>query len=63
MENLKELKNKFNLLHNTYTKLCSKFTDKLNEDIPFDIAYKWFCNQPIVKEYKLLIHQIQELEK
>lgn len=35
---------------------------KSTKNIPFEVAWKWYCNQPVIKECKAIEDKIRQLK-
>lgn len=62
MEDIKELQKKLELLEQARDKVWNEYLDKSTQNIPFNVAWKWYCNQSVVKECEALEDKIRQLK-
>ena len=63
MEDVKELEKKLDLLYDAYDKAYEKFMNMSEDNIPYEVAYKWFNNQEVVKEYYAIKDKIRKIRE
>lgn len=62
MTELEQLKAEYKLLSKERNKVWEQFMDMASEDIPYDVAWKWYESQNVVSECNNLDRQIRILE-
>ena len=62
MEDIKELQNRLELLEPARDKVWNEYLDKSAKNIPFEVAWKWYCNQSVIKECKAIEDKIRKLK-
>ena len=62
MEDIKELQNRLELLEPARNKVWNEYLDKISKNIPFEVAWKWYCNQSVIKECKAIEDKIRQLK-
>ena len=62
MEDIKELQNRLELLEPARNKVWNEYLDKSSKNIPFEVAWKWYCNQSVIKECKAIEDKIRKLK-
>ena len=63
MENIEELEKKLNAIERACDNVWEEFMDMSIKDIPYDVAYKWYSSQPVIKERELIQDKIRQLKK
>ena len=63
MENIEELEKKLNAIEKACHNVWEEFMDMSIKDIPYDVAYKWYSSQPVIKEKELIQDKIRLLKR
>ena len=63
MENIEELEKKLNAIEKACDNVWEEFMDMSIKDIPYDVAYKWYNSQPVIKERELIQDKIHQFKK
>jgi len=63
MEDIKELEKRLEDLQEASHKVWEQYMNKALEGIPYDVAYKWYCNQPVIKECNELEDKIRQVKE
>lgn len=63
MESIEELEKKLNEIARVCNNVWEEFMDMSIKNIPYDVAYKWYSSQPVIKERELIQDKIRQLKK
>ena len=63
MENIEELEKKLNTIEKACDNVWEEFMNMSTKNIPYDVANKWYSNQPVIKERELIQDKIRQLKK
>ena len=63
MKEIEVLQKRLDDIESNCHTIWEQFMDKADEDIPFEIAWDWYENQPLIKEQEHLRRQIRKLKE